>query len=57
MGGVVVVVVVVAVVLVFVVDFVFAEGNTTDPAEVQSVWEEAKPPDLRGAAGASETLS
>lgn len=48
-------IVVVAVVVVFVV--VFAEGNTTDPAEVQSVWEEAKPPDPRGAVRARETLS
>lgn len=47
----------VVVVVVFVVVLVFAERNTTDPAEVQSVWEEAKPPDLRGAVRARETLS
>ena len=50
-------IVVVAVVVVFVGVLVFAEGNTTDPAEVQSVWEEAKPPDPRGAVRARETLS
>lgn len=48
---------IVVVVVVFVVGLDFAEGNTTDPAVVQSVWEEAKPPDPRGAVRARESLS